>query len=427
MNKIEVQKTGLTVYEEILDNGLTVFVVPKKDVNNIYVTITTDFGSNTIEFVPNGKSDFVKVPLGIAHFLEHKMFEQEDGTDAFAFFGARGSDANANTNNFKTTYLFSGPHFFQDNMNFLLDYVQSPYFTERNVEKEKGIIIQEMKMYEDDPYSKLYDTILDCVFTEQPMKYPVIGTGDSVNSITKDDLYDCYNTFYHPTNMHVVVTGNVEAEEVINLIKENQKKKNFPNAKKILIKEYNEPDEVETKKKVITANITLPKVSIAYKINLDKIKNIPIRKKLLYLSILFDAKFGVTSLVNEEMRNEKILTEGIDVSAVNCDTHILYVLMGETNEEKKFLDKVQKEMKDLAITESELERKKKTLVSSLIYKSDSIMSINHKITNDFLRYKKVIDNNYEEIKSLNYEEFKKFVNELDVSNYSIVVEEKQGG
>ena len=115
------------------------------------------------------------------------------------------------------------------------------------------------------------------------------------------------------------------------------------------------------------------------------------------------------------------------MSAVNCDTHILYVLMGETNEEKSFLDKIQKEMKDLTITESELERKKKTFISSLIYKSDSIMSINHKITNDFLRYGKVIDNNYEEIKSLNYEEFKNFVKELDVANYSIVVEEKQGG
>ena len=424
MNKIELQKQDLTVYQEVLENGLTVFVVPKKDVNNIYATFTTNYGSNVLEFVPNGKDKFTKVPLGIAHFLEHKMFEQEDGTDVFGFFGERGSDANANTNNFKTTYLFSGPQFFEDNLNFLLDYVQKPFFTDENVEKEKGIIIQEMKMYQDYPYSKLYDAILDCAFIEHPMKYPVIGTEDSVNSITKENLYDCYNTFYHPSNMHIVVTGNVEAEEVIDLIRENQKKKSFKNKQKIQIKEYNEPDEVAIKKKVITANINLPKVSITYKINLNKIKSIPTYKKLLYLSILFDVKFGVTSLINEELRNEKILTDGIDLSIINGDSHMLYVLMGETSEENKFLDKVRKEMNDLMITEAELERKKKILISSLIYKSDSIKGVNHKITSDFLKYDKIMSNNYEEIKSLNYEEFKKFIKELDVSNYAIVVEDK---
>lgn len=424
MNKIEWKKLNIDVYKETLPNGLTVYIVPKNDVNNIYATLTTNYGSNIIEFIPREEKEYTKVPLGIAHFLEHKMFEQEDGTDAFTFFGERGSDANANTNNIKTTYLFSGPNFFEDNINFLLDYVQKPYFTDENVEKEKGIIIQEMKMYEDDPYSKLYDAILDSSFINNPTKYPIIGTEQSVNSITKEQLYTCYNTFYQPSNMALVITGNIKPDEVINIIKKNQQSKDFSDKSKIIIKKYDEPDQVETKNKVISAHITLPKISITYKINLNKIKNITLKKKLLYLSILFDSKFGVTSLANEKLRQNKIVNNGIDVSSVDATSHILFILMGETDHEKEFLECIKDEMKDLNITESELERKKKTIISSMIYMSDSIMRINHKIINDFIKYGDIVDNDYEIIKSLNYTEYKEFIKDLDVSNYCIVTEDK---
>lgn len=424
MQKTSLNKMDLDVFSKTLSNGLKVYIIPKKEVNNIYVTFTTKYGSNIVEFVPNGEKDYIKVPLGIAHFLEHKMFEQEDEIDVFNFFSERGSDANANTNNKKTTYLFSGPNFFKENLEFLLDYVQKPYFTDENVEKEKGIIIQEMKMYQDDPYSKLYEAILDASFINNNTKYPIIGTEDSVNSITKEDLYACYKTFYHPSNMVLVVTGNVNPEETIEIIESNQSKKEFKKPEKIKIKEYNEPDNVDAKKKIITANVTLTKVSINYKININNIKNIPLRKKLLYLSILFDSKFGGTSLINEKLRESKIISDSIDVSSVDADSHILFIIMGETNKEKDFLDAIKKEMLDLTISEQELERKKKTIISSMIYASDSIMRINHKIMNDYLKYSDIIDNNYDEVKSLNYEEFSKFIKELDVSNYNIVVEDK---
>lgn len=424
MQKTSLNKMDLDVFFKTLSNGLKVYIIPKKEVNNIYVTFTTKYGSNIVEFVPNGEKDYIKVPLGIAHFLEHKMFEQEDDIDVFNFFSERGSDANANTNNKKTTYLFSGPNFFKENLEFLLDYVQKPYFTDENVEKEKGIIIQEMKMYQDDPYSKLYEAILDASFINNNTKYPIIGTEDSVNSITKEDLYVCYKTFYHPSNMVLVVTGNVNPEETIEIIEANQSKKEFKKPEKIKVKEYNEPDNVDAKKKIINANVTLPKVSINYKININNIKNIPLRKKLLYLSILFDSKFGGTSLINEKLRESKIISDSIDVSSVDADSHILFIIMGETNKEKDLLDAIKKEMLDLTISEQELERKKKTIISSMIYASDSIMRINHKIMNDYLKYSDIIDNNYDEVKSLNYEEFSKFIKELDVSNYNIVVEDK---
>ena len=236
MKKINFKNLDLDLFYEKLDNGLEIFVLPKTNVNNIYVTFNTKYGSNISEFKPIDKDKMIKVPLGIAHFLEHKMFEQEDETDIFSFYSERGADCNANTNYTKTTYLFSCPNFFKENMDMLLDYVQAPYFTDENVDKEKGIITQEIKMYQDMPGTMIYDKIIENTFKIHPMKYPIIGNIENINKITKEDLYTCYNTFYHPSNMFVVVTGNVNASEVINIIKENQNKKKFKKEETIKIK-----------------------------------------------------------------------------------------------------------------------------------------------------------------------------------------------
>lgn len=421
MDKIELNKLNHIIYHEELDNGLNVYVLPKNDVNNIYATFTTNFGSNEIEFVPMGEKRMVKVPLGIAHFLEHKMFEQEDGEEPFKYFGERGSDANANTNNFKTTYLFSGPDFFSENINFLLDYVQSPYFTDENVDKEKGIIEQEIKMYQDSPYSRLYEAILYNSLIKSPMKEPVIGNIKSINSITKEDLYTCYNTFYHPSNMFVVVTGNVGPEEVINIIKENQSKKEFPKEGKIEIKDYQEPDAVAKKRQVINMDVTVPKVSINYKINYHNIKGISERKVKQYLSLFFNIKFGYTSLFNEKLREEEIITDGIEVMPIDVDSHIIYTIGAETYKEKEFIDRVKEEMKSLTIPEEELERKKKSRISSLVFMSDNIFGLNDKIMLDLNRYQQIIDNNYDEIKELSIKEFNKVIKEIDFSNNNIVI------
>ena len=140
--KTSLVKMDLDMYYEKLDNGLEVYIVPKDNVNSVYATFSTKFGSINSCFIPYDRTKLTEFPLGIAHFLEHKMFEQKNGIDPFTFYSERGSDANANTSNYKTTYLFSGTGFLNENLNYLLDYVQSPYFTDENVDKEKGIIEQ---------------------------------------------------------------------------------------------------------------------------------------------------------------------------------------------------------------------------------------------------------------------------------------------
>ena len=419
MKKTKIEKLKLEVYEEKLDNGLEIYIIPK-NCNNIYATFTTKYGSNNDEFVPLNETKMKSFPLGIAHFLEHKMFEMEDGRDPFEIYSNNGADANANTSNFKTTYLFSGPEYFKDNMNFLLDYVQKPYFTEENVEKEKGIIIQEIKMYQDDPYSVIYEKGIYNSFIKHPMKIPVIGDIENVKKITKEDLYTCYNTFYNPANMFVVVTGNVEPEEVIEIIKKNQETKNFEKFKKIKQKQYEEPDRVEKESETLKMDINIPKLTINYKINYEKM-NLDLREIQNYLSIITDINIGSTSILNEELKNNNIITSNIDFTFIYTDKHILLTILGETEKVELLASKIEEKMNNLEITEEEFERKKLSTISSYIFMSDNIFSMNEKIMNNISKYNEIKTDDIEYIKSLDINKAKKIIKELDLSNKCKVI------
>lgn len=422
MNKKEVEKVGIEVYEKVLENNLRVYIVPKKNINNVYVTFSTEFGSIHNEFVPINETKMIKVPDGIAHFLEHKVFEQEDGVDPFTFFSERGADLNANTSYFKTTYLFSGIDFFEENLKYLIDFVTTPYFTDENIEKEKGIIEQEIKMYLDDPYTRLYEGILYNTFVKHPMKYPIIGSIDSVRSITKDDLFKCYNTFYTTSNMFLVITGNVDPEKTIEIL-ESIDFKNKADKQKIKLKEYNEPDKVAKEKEVIKLNVTIPKATITYKINIDKIKDISKIRAIRYLNTLFYLKFGATSLLNERLKKESVINSNIEIVNTDGISHYVVTIFAETEQVDYFINEVQKELTNLEITEKELNRRKKAMISSLMYMSDNIYKINSRIMDSIIRYGKVLYDTYSEIESLNIEEFKKLIKQIDLSNKTIFIVE----
>ena len=415
--KTNLEKMDLTMYYEKLDNGLDVYIVPFDKVNGVYVTFSTKFGSIHDEFIPYDRTSMTKFPLGIAHFLEHKLFEQKNGVDPFTFYSERGSDANANTSNFKTTYLFSGTNFFDENLNYLLDYVQDPYFTDENVEKEKGIIEQEIRMYEDSPYYKLYDRILYNAFKNHPIKYPIAGTISSIKKITKKDLYTCYYTFYHPSNMFLVITGNVDVKDALSIIRSNQENKLFKPYKEIKLKEYDEPDNVCTKSGSCEMAIEVPKVSIGFKIRNNT--KLSINKFKAYIGMFFDIKFGSVSLFNETIKKDNLATLDMDITLVNTDKHVLVILSNDTNNSKELISRIESELEDRTILESDFNRKKKVKKSSVIYKSDSIYAINNKIMANIINEGNVITDEHAYIDSLNYEEIVNAINNIDLNNKTI--------
>ncbi|WP_432540762.1 EF-P 5-aminopentanol modification-associated protein YfmH [Lactiplantibacillus argentoratensis] len=213
-------------YQAQLDNGLTVTLLPKAGYHKTYATFTTNYGSIDNTFVPAGSTEMQRFPDGIAHFLEHKMFEKADH-DAFQIFGQYGASANAFTSFTKTSYLFSATRHLQDSLMTLLDFVQDPYFTPATVDKEKGIIGQEIEMYDDDPSWRLYFGMIGNLYPNHPLQYDIAGTTESIAKITADDLYAAYRTFYHPENMTLFVVGNFDPDEVLGWITTNQATKKF--------------------------------------------------------------------------------------------------------------------------------------------------------------------------------------------------------
>ncbi|MBE6149165.1 MAG: insulinase family protein [Firmicutes bacterium] len=420
MKKTNIKHLDLTLYTEKLDNGLEVYIIPKNNYNNIYVTFTTKFGSNEIEFVPIDNNKMIKVPLGIAHFLEHKLFEQKDGTDPFSFYNERGADANANTNQYKTTYLFSGPNFYEENLEYLLDYVQEPYFTDENVEKEKGIIAQEIKMYEDDPDTVIYEKTIENCFKKHPMKNSIIGTINSINKIKKEDLYTCYNTFYHPANMFITITGNVDPYATLELIKNNQNKKKFKEFKPIKIKKYDEPMEVAKKFDSERLNISIEECVLAYKIPLTKNY-----QNLIYTLTYFDTRLGSTSKFSEDLIDNEIINVPLMLDYNIIDDYLILFVFGISKTPNELIKQIKDEMNTIKIDENEFNRKKKTLISSLLYLSDNIFRLNHNVINDIIYYGKYNPNIYDDIKKLNFDDYKNLINNLNLNNTSTFIAEKK--
>lgn len=419
MKKTPLYKLDTDVYEETLNNGLRIFVIPKNDVNNIYVTFSTKYGSIQNEFVPINENKMHKVPDGVAHFLEHKVFEQKSGEDPFEFFSKTGADCNANTSNFKTTYLFVGQENLKENLEYLLDFVGEPYFTDENVLKEKGIIEQELKMYQDNAISNANETIIYNTFVNHPIKIPVGGTVETIYKITKEDLYTCYNTFYHPSNMFVVVTGNVNPEEVINIVKENQSKKHFDKEKEIVIKEIDEPDTVATTVEHKKLNVSIPKVLVSYKINIEK-ANIDERTLLNFIGMYADLKIGPVSLFTEKLKQDEIINNDILFSTIKTDKHLALIVEATTDKQEEFIKLLDNEIRIDNIEEKEFNRKKKTALSSCIYMSDNIYGLNSFVMNSIIREDKVKYDIYNHYKNLNYDEFKEFVKILNFDNKAIL-------
>ena len=303
MKIIESSKIDEKAYVEVLPNGLTVIIIPKKNTKKKYIIWGTHFGSIDNRFIMPKTGEEVFIPDGVAHFLEHKMFEQPNGTNSLDTLMALGIDANAYTTNDHTAYLFECTNHFEEGLNELMDYVQHPYFTDENVEKEKGIIGQEINMYDDDPSWKLYMNAMDCLYEENPIKIDIAGTIESISKITPDVLYKCYNTFYHPSNMTMVVCGNFVPEDLI----EEIKKRLLPKEKQGEIKRIYPPKETKINKpfKKEKLEVSTPIFMMGFK-DIENRKEERVKKHIA-IEILLNMIIGKSSKLYDKFYKEGLL------------------------------------------------------------------------------------------------------------------------
>ncbi|EDL63976.1 EF-P 5-aminopentanol modification-associated protein YfmH [Bacillus sp. SG-1] len=385
MEKISFDQLQEELFYEKMDNGLQVYVLPKKGFNKTYATFTTKYGSIDNHFVPKGSKEYTKVPDGIAHFLEHKLFEKED-EDVFQKFSKQGASANAFTSFTRTAYLFSSTSEVEKNLETLIDFVQAPYFTESTVEKEKGIIGQEITMYDDNPDWRLYFGVIQNMYKNHPVKIDIAGTIESISHITKDMLYQCYETFYHPSNMLMFIVGPVDPEKIIQQVKDNQSKKNYEEMDEIKRNFDEEPVEAAEKKQVLHMNVQTPKCLVGVKAINTEAQGEEMLRNELSMNIALDMLFGKSSENYFSLYNDGIIDETFHYDFTQEKGFGFAILGGDTQKPDELAERITNILLDAnagnALTEEALERTKKKKIGAFLRAINSP----EYIANQFTRY-----------------------------------------
>ncbi len=322
-------------------SGLKVYLCQKKDFSANYAVFGTHYGSIDTEFSVN---DYEKncVPWGIAHFLEHKLFEGEDG-DAFTKYAATGASANAYTSFDRTCYLFQCSLRFYENLDILLSFVSSPYFTEKTVQKEQGIIGQEIRMYDDAPGWCVLFNLLRALYHNHPVKIDIAGTTDSIAKITDKTLYDCYNTFYNPSNMFLCVCGNFDIDTVLSMIEEKIKP-----VQNINLTRYNatEPNSIVNEYVEKFMPVSMPMFVMGIKDNnTDENNSIDFIKTT---DLLLEICAGKISPLYDRLLNEGLIGNDFSTEFFRGRGYSALLFDGESVDPLKVKTEILKELKNIA-------------------------------------------------------------------------------
>jgi predicted Zn-dependent peptidase len=410
MKIIESSKIKEKAYVEKLENGMQVIIIPKQHTKKKYVIWGTHFGSIDNHFIMPKTEEEVYIPDGVAHFLEHKMFEQPDGTNSLDTLMALGIDANAYTTNDHTAYLFECTDHFEEGLDELMDYVQHPYFTDENVEKEKGIIGQEIKMYDDDPGWQLYMNALDCMYKENPIKIDIAGTVESISKINPDVLYKCYNTFYHPSNMTMVVCGDFEPEKLLEEIKKRLlPKENQADIKRIYTAKE---DKINMPEKIAQMEVSTPIFMMAYK-DIENNQEAAIKKHIA-IEILLNIIIGKSSKLYKELYEEGLLLAQPDFDYEFSAQYAHTLISGASKEPKKVAQKITdriEQLKQQGLDDEEFERARRKLYGDYVIEYNSVANIARMFLADTM--KKVQSFDYiEEFETVTKEYTQNILNEM---------------
>ena len=383
MQIIENLQVKEKLYIEKLENGLTVMIIPKTGIRKKYVMWATHYGSIDNKFVIPGEEKATEVPDGIAHFLEHKMFEQENGTNSLDVLTALGVNANAYTTTNYTTYLFEATDNFYKALDELMDYVQHPYFTDENVEKEKGIIAQEINMYNDYPDWEVYMNALKCMYKNNPIIIDIAGTVESIQKIDKDILYKCYNTFYNRSNMLMCFCGDFNPEDLIKEVKNRLVEKKPQGEIKRIYQE--EPANIVEKRKEQTMEVSMPLFVIGIK---DKLEKENIVKKHIAIEILLNMLIGKSSDLYKDLYQEELLISEPFLEYEFGEDYAHVAISGASKNPDKILEKLLEQinkMKKEGIKEEDFNRIRNMLYGNAVKEYNSVSDIARMFVTDYFK------------------------------------------
>ena len=383
MNKQNFTRINEVLYHEVLDNGLNVFLLPKEGFHKSYVTFSTKLGSIMTKIKDENKN-IIDLPLGIAHFLEHKLFEQ-DGEDVSSLFSQNQASVNAFTQNNRTTYLFSCTDNLTKNIDLLINFVQNPFFTKEGIEKEKGIISSEIKMYEDDPNTVAYMSLIRNMFKNHPIRYDILGTIDTISKIDKSILERTHKTYYNPKNMVLFITGNFEVNEIIQHIKENQKDVKF-NCTSLPYDDISIEDlTVAKKSEEVYLEVNVPNFLLGVKQGPTDYSKEDIIKKELCFSILLDLVLGKSTNNYKELLSNELVNDSFGLDITLEKSYGFFLVGSETYKPKE----LENRLKDILLNldkeffkEEDFLRIKKQIVGGFIHALNSI----EYIANQFTKY-----------------------------------------
>lgn len=363
-------------------SGLDVYVFPKK-LSTSYALFATRYGSIDSKFKLEGDKDFTVVPDGIAHYLEHKLFENPNGEDTFTRYARYGANANAYTGNTMTAYLFSCTSNFKESLEILLDFVSTPYFTPETVEKEQGIIAQEIGMYDDHPFRRLYHMMLEAMYEKHNVRINVAGTVESISHITADILYECYRVFYNLSNMMLIVCGDVSVDEVSEVCDKVLAEQAPVN----IIRDYpEEKADVYMPRYEYAMQVAKPLFALGIK-DVDIPEDAFLRmKKSAAADIVNDVLFGKASEFYNALYEEGLLSNSFSAGYSICKSYAYNSLFGDSSDPDKvfvaFKECVDGAKKN-GLCREDFERSKRALYAAMIKWFDST----EEIANNFLQFK----------------------------------------
>jgi len=414
MKEININNFDEKLFYEKLDNGFEIFLVPLKNKSNYRISMGVKYGNCYTDFIVDDKK--IHTPSGVAHFLEHKLFEREEGLAPFDFYSKSGTSVNAGTSIKYTNYYCVGNNNFNENLEYMLNWITKIYITDETVEKEKGIILEEERMYIDNPDRVLSEKSRFNLFINDPYGKKVVGTEEDIKSITKEDLITCYNNFYTPNNMFLIITGNFNKEEAINIIRDNFNKIEKVDKKPEKIK-VEEPDKVRSSFEEVKLNVATPKISLNYKIN-KKQFNMDDYRLSIYMSIILRLAFSDTSLFFEKGLEENLfidLTYYFDIT----DNHVI-ISFEIISDKEDVTSKVEEELKNIALEEKDFKRIISCLIANEVKTVDNVNMISYDIFDDLIYYGSYKNEKIKDLKSLKFDELLKIKSKINVKNKCIV-------